>query len=194
RRLLDDPRARELLGTFAAQWLGIESIAVADKSTVTYPEWQPALGAAMAEETRRFVTHVVFDGSGSFDELLTADYSLVNPALASHYGIAGLDPGLGDQDFVEAQLPPERAGILGHASLLASYAHSDQSSPVRRGLFVRQRLLCQQFGTPPPNAGGVPEVDPNATTRERFRQHSSDPNCSICHQFIDELGFGFERF
>ena len=46
----------------------------------------------------------------------------------------------------------------------------------------------------PPNAGGVPEVDPNATTRERFRQHSADDFCRACHQYIDELGFGFERF
>jgi hypothetical protein len=65
---------------------------------------------------------------------------------------------------------------------------------VRRGLFVRRRLLCQDLGTPPPEAGGVPEIDPDATTRERFAQHSADPACAICHQHIDPLGFGFEAF
>jgi hypothetical protein len=93
------------------------------------------------------------------------------------------------------QLPPERrAGLLGQGSVLTSTAHSDQSSPIRRGLFVRERLLCQELGAPPANAGGVPEVDPNATTRERFQQHSSDPFCRSCHQYIDEVGFGMERF
>jgi hypothetical protein len=77
---------------------------------------------------------------------------------------------------------------------LATYAHSDQSSPIKRGVFVRDRLLCQVFGTPPANAGGVPDVDPNATTRERFRQHTDDPTCYGCHQYIDDVGFGFERF
>ena len=37
-------------------------------------------------------------------------------------------------------------------------------------------------------------VDPNATTRERFAQHTANPFCKSCHQYIDDLGFGFERF
>ncbi|MCA9543732.1 MAG: DUF1588 domain-containing protein, partial [Myxococcales bacterium] len=35
---------------------------------------------------------------------------------------------------------------------------------------------------------------PTATTRERFRQHTDDPFCASCHQYIDDLGFGFEHF
>jgi hypothetical protein len=37
-------------------------------------------------------------------------------------------------------------------------------------------------------------VDPNATTRERFAQHTANPFCHSCHQYIDRVGFGFERF
>lgn len=66
--------------------------------------------------------------------------------------------------------------------------------PVRRGVFVREHLLCQTLPTPPANAGGIPEVDPRATTRERFRQHSDSPACRGCHALIDPVGFGFERF
>jgi hypothetical protein len=40
----------------------------------------------------------------------------------------------------------------------------------------------------------VPKVDPTATTRERFAQHTANPFCKSCHQYIDDLGFGFERF
>jgi hypothetical protein len=86
-----------------------------------------------------------------------------------------------------------RSGVLGHGSVLATTAHSDQSSPIRRGLFVRRRLLCQEFAPPPPNAGAVPKVDPAATTRQRFAQHTSNPTCQSCHQYIDDVGFGFER-
>jgi len=84
--------------------------------------------------------------------------------------------------------------VLGLGALLATYAYSDQSAPVRRGVFVRSRLLCQELPAPPPNAGGIPEVDPAATTRERFAQHASDPFCRGCHRYIDGVGFGFERF
>jgi hypothetical protein len=189
RRLLASPRARPALAAFSAQWLGIEGVPSLARSSVLYPGWSAALGEAMLDESRRLVEHVVFDGTGKLEELLTADYSFLNPQLASVYG-ASLPSGAG-----KAQLPPERrAGLLTHGSVLASTSHSDQSSPIRRGLFVRERLLCQDLGQPPANAGGVPEVDPKATTRERFRQHSSDPTCRSCHQYIDEVGFGMERF
>jgi hypothetical protein len=191
KRLLADPRSRDIMGTFALQWLGVEQVASSAKSGAMFPAWNGALGDAMVEETRRFVQHVVFDGSHHFDDLLTSDTSYVDGALAALYGVSGVT----GEAFVAAKLPPERqAGLLGQASFLASYAHSDQTSPVRRGVFVREHLLCQQFGTPPANAGGVPDVDPNATTRERFSQHSSNPACSSCHQYIDSVGFGFERF
>jgi len=189
RRLLADPRAHAAIGAFAVQWLGVEPILTADKSVALFPGVNAALRRSMLEETRRFVTHVILE-DGRPGELFSADYSFLDPTLANFYGAAA---GASDE-FVAAPLPATRAGLLGHASVLGTYAHSDQSSPIRRGLFVRRNLLCQELGAPPPNAGGVPEVDPNATTRERFRQHSDDDFCRACHQYIDELGFGFERF
>jgi hypothetical protein len=137
----------------------------------------------MADETRDFVSSVIFDG-GAFEDLFVADRTAAAPRLRAFYGAD------------DAGLLPEgrRAGLLAHGSVLATYAHSDQTSPVRRGLFVRTRLLCQTFGVPPANAGGIPEIDPDATTRERFEQHSSDPTCASCHRYIDPVGFGFERF
>jgi len=144
----------------------------------------------MLEETRAFVEHVAFDGTGHFEALLTAEYTMAPAILSGIYGVA-IPEGGGVMDA-----PPWRAGagILGHASVLSTYAYSDQSSPIRRGLFVRRNLLCQDLPPPPPEAGGVPEVDPASTTRERFKQHSADPFCTKCHQFIDDVGFGFERF
>ncbi|MCB9756363.1 MAG: DUF1592 domain-containing protein [Myxococcales bacterium] len=192
RRMLADPRSREVVARFAEQWLGVESVATLEKSAALFPGFTADVRAAMSHETRAFVEHVVFDSSHGFDELLTADYTFADAALASYYGVAGGPDAVGE--FAQVSLPASRAGLLGHGSVLASTAHSDQSSPVRRGLWVRRRLLCQELGQPPPDAGGVPEVDPDATTRERFRQHSESPGCFACHQYIDELGFGFERF
>ncbi len=185
RRLLDDPRARPVIGRFALQWLGVERVLTSEKSAA-FAYDSPALRRSMAEETRRFVQHAVFEGG--FSELLTADWTFVDGSLRALYGMPG------DGDFEQAALPDGRAGILGHASVLAAHSHSDQSSPVRRGLFVREHLLCQTLGPPPPEAAGVPEVDPDVTTKERFVQHSDDPFCASCHQHIDPIGFGFEHF
>ena len=181
-RLLANEGAREQLGVFARQWLGVEGLGELTRGL------DPALRADLVEETERFVAEVAF-GGGRFRDLLTADWTVANDRVAAHYGLEG--PG----DWGRVTLPEERrAGVLGHASLHVRYAHSDQSSPIQRGTFLRRRLLCQDFPPPPPEAGGVPDVDPTATTRERFRQHTENPRCYSCHQYIDDLGFGFERF
>lgn len=191
RRLLASPRARGTVATIAEQWLGIESLSSITKEETHFP--LPAnVRASMLEETRRFVTHVVFDGSHDASDLFGADYTFLDEALAKHYGIAGVTGA--EMRLVKYGDGSLRAGVLGHGSVLATTGHSDQTSPIRRGLFVRRRLLCQEFAPPPPNAGGVPAVDPNATTRQRFAQHTANPFCKSCHQYIDDVGFGFERF
>jgi hypothetical protein len=180
-RLLADSRARATLATFAQQWLGVEAVLTTQKSE----DFPDEVREAMLAEVGDFYTHVVLDSSGRLPELYTADYTLANPTLAAWYGLES--PGA---DGIVSNA--ERAGILGMGAVAATYAHSDQTAPIRRGLFVREALLCQSLGTPPANAGSVPTVDPNATTRERIAQHSADPFCASCHQYIDEAGFGFE--
>jgi hypothetical protein len=185
-RLLATPAARATWRRFVQSWLGLDGLATQTKSVAAYPAWSDALRDAALRETLDLAEAVRFDGDARLDTLLTATWTVADAPVRALYG---LPEGTGRVD-----LPPNRAGILGHASVLAATAHSDQSSPVRRGLWVRQRLLCEVFPPPPPTAGGVPDVDPSATTRDRFAQHSSDPSCAACHTFIDPLGFGFETF
>lgn len=191
RRLLADARSRDVVGQLVLQWLGADGIADKDKNAAIFPGWSAALGQAMAAETRRFAAAVIFESSGKLPELLTADYSFLNEALARVYGISGVSgTDLRKVPYGDGR----RAGLLSHGSVLASHAHSNQTSPVRRGLFVRRNLLCQDLPPPPPNAGAVPDVNANATTRERFAQHTASAFCKSCHQYIDSIGLGFERF
>jgi hypothetical protein len=39
-----------------------------------------------------------------------------------------------------------------------------------------------------------PPVSPDATTRQRFTQHDTDPFCAGCHHLMDPIGFGFENY
>ncbi len=191
RRLLADPRAREQLGVFALQWLGVETVATTPRSAAMFPAFTDAVRASMLEEARRLVTSVAFDGTHRFDELFTTRSTWVDATLAGYYGLDGVSGGA----FQRVELPEARhGGVLSLGAVLTRYAHSDQGSPILRGLFVRSALLCEEFPPPPPNAGGVPDVDPTATTRERFRQHTANPACVTCHRYIDGVGFGFERF
>lgn len=87
------------------------------------------------------------------------------------------------------------AGILTQASVLTVHARYDGSSPIHRGVLVRERLLCEHLPPPPANLDtSPPEVDPDLTTRERYAQHAADPACSGCHDKIDPIGFGFEHY
>jgi hypothetical protein len=190
RRMLGDARARETAEAFAAQWLGIERVLTADKRTDLFPDWTVTARTSAVKASQALYSHTVFDGEGTFDALLSSPVHFVDPALARVYGVSAGGDGLTQMPLTD----PPRPGVLGEASVLAATSHSDQTSPVRRGLFVRERLLCQDLGTPPPEAGGVPTVDSSASTRERFEQHMEERACSICHKYIDPVGFAFEGF
>jgi uncharacterized protein DUF1588/uncharacterized protein DUF1592/cbb3-type cytochrome c oxidase subunit III/AMP-activated protein kinase-like protein len=181
RRLVADPRASAQLGEFALQWIGGREVESVDKRADLFPDFDATTRRALADETRAFAA-----GAATLDELLTADYTVLDAAAARFYGVTGT----GRVAYSDGR----RAGVLGHAALLATTAHSDQTSPIRRGLLVRRNLLCEDLPPPPPFAGGVPDVDPNATTRERFAMHTANPVCAGCHRFIDSVGFGFEHF
>jgi hypothetical protein len=89
----------------------------------------------------------------------------------------------------------ERAGILTQAAFLTKHAHPDQTSPVHRGIFVRENILCQPLMPPPPNVNTTPPAVTDATTtRARFAAHEADPLCASCHLLIDPIGLVFENY
>jgi hypothetical protein len=190
-RMLADPRARAMVGEFHAQWLKLPALATISKDEAVYPGFD-ALRPALDEETRAFVEHVIFDDDGDLRTLLTAPYTFVNADLAALYGVSSP----GGTSLERVDLPAgQRAGLLTQAGVLAVHAKPDRSSPVLRGRFVRERLLCETMPEPPPDVDTTPpSVDPDASTRERFEQHTTDPSCAGCHVLLDPLGFGFEHY
>lgn len=185
-RLFNDPRAREVTGRFVVSWLGSDAILAVNKDNELHPEFDSALRSSLLRETREFFNDVVFARSGRFSDLFLSQQTFGDSRVASLYGsesVAGR---------IEVNTS-ERRGLLGHASVLATYADADQTAPIKRGVFVLERLLCQEM-PPPPAALMVkpPPRDPNASTRERFAAHSQNPACASCHKRIDGAGFGFE--
>ncbi len=190
-RMLDDPRARAMVAEFHAQWVRLPALATMSKDEAVYPGFD-ALRPWLDAETRAFVEHAVFDDDGDLRTLLSASYTFANDALAGHYGIAAP----GTDALVRVDLPDgQRAGLLTQGSVLAVHAKPDRSSPVLRGRFVRERLMCEPMPEPPPDVDTTPpDVDPDASTRERFEQHTTDPTCAGCHALLDPVGFGLEHY
>ncbi|HEY0469395.1 MAG TPA: DUF1592 domain-containing protein [Polyangiaceae bacterium] len=189
-RLLQLPQSRALYRRFVQEWLGLTLLNGLAKSSQVVSGFS-ALREAMISETSQFVDDVFSYQAGSVAALLAGSYSIVPDALAGFYGIQPTAPG------TRVNLSGlGRVGILQQASFLATFAHESESAPVLRGKAVLTRLLCLNF--PKPTDLGIdivfPPADPNATTRERFASHATDPTCRGCHATLDGAGFLFENF
>ncbi len=191
-RMLDDPRTHRMALHFYEQWLGFGQLALVSKDPGAFPEWDTDIGALQQREAEAFVEHVLWEDDAKLSTLLTAPYTFVDADLAEFYGIEGPQ---GSQFERATGSHIEHAGILTQGGILTVFAKANQTSPVARGLFVRQQLLCTP-PPPPPDDVDIrpPEVDPNATTRERYSMHRLDPACAGCHELMDPLGFAMEHF
>jgi hypothetical protein len=190
-RLMGDARAHTAVSNFHTEWLNLSGIPYVDKDKTLYPQWSSQIALDLFNEAETFVDKT-FWSDGKTDTFFGASYSYVNKELAGFYGLA---PPTVD-GFVQAAFDPsQRRGILTLGGILAQNAKQNQTSPVLRGKFVREQLLCQTLPPPPANLVIVPpEVTPGTTTRQRFALHEKDSTCAACHRLMDGMGVGFERY
>ncbi len=194
RRMLADPRAARAAGRFSDQWLRLEEIPALEKEAI-YASFKPELRPALHAEARALFEEVLWKGDGKLDTLLTAPYTFLNGPLAAFYGVKGPS---GDS-FQKLTLDPkQRAGFLSQGGLLGVLGVNDGglTSLVYRGVFVRERLLCQHVSDPPPDAPDMqPAFDPATTSARKWSQDRQKiPLCGACHAAFDPIGLGFENF
>ncbi len=193
RRMLDHPFARQALDQFFDEWLRLDRVVNAVKTRREYREFSPELAASMAEETKRLLHHLVWEDR-NFMEAFTADYGFLTTDLA---GLYKLPAPVGQFDLVRFPGDSRRAGLLGQGSFLASTAGPAETSPTARGIFVRERLLCQHVPPPPPGVITTlpdPREDNLRTRRQLIVAHVENPTCASCHRLMDPIGFGLENF
>ena len=192
RRMLKAPRMRRLAIQFACQWLHLRGFDQDDnKNEKLYPEFA-ALRGDMYEETVRFFEDM-FRNNGSILDVLGANHTFLNEALAKHYGIGGVDgPQWRRVDSVRSHA---RGGVLGMASLLASQSGASRTSPILRGNWVYETLLGERLPRPPANVPQLPDDVPEGlTARQLIEKHSSVAACAKCHVKIDPFGFALEQY
>jgi len=195
RRMIADPRSKELTTNFTGQWLQLRNLATVVRPGAPYSvAFDETLRQAMITETELFFDHVVREDRGVL-ELLTADYTYLNGRLAGHYGI----PNVQGSHFRLVTYPAgsPRGGLLGQGSILTLTSHAIRTSPVLRGKWILNNILGTPPPDPPPN---VPALDDRqtqlrvGTMRERMSAHRDNPVCAACHAMIDPAGFALEGF
>jgi hypothetical protein len=193
RRMLDDPRAKQALDDFISQWLRFDRVLTTARDHRFFPLFNHDLAVAMTEEAAHFVGDLVWNDK-NFMDVFTANYGFVNSNLAPIYKVPAPAQ---EYDRVEFAPGEQRSGLLGQALFLTLTSKLEDTAPTGRGLFVREQFLCQHVPPPPPGVDtNLPAVDQlrPLTNRERLAAHTSDKTCAGCHNLIDPIGFGLEKF
>jgi hypothetical protein len=191
RRMLDDGRASAFVTRFFFPWLRLDQLARAEPDKAHFPEYDATLRDAMQRETELFILSQLREDRDPI-ELWSADYTFLNEQLARFYEVAGV---AGAQFRRVTLSAPERAGLLGHASvLMATSRHGNEAppytSPATRALWIRTRFLGAAAPQPFPNAQPVkPELPITPQTRALPAQP-----CINCHQNFFPLGYALENF
>jgi hypothetical protein len=190
-RLLLDPKSRRFTESFTGQWLDLRRIHEM-KPDAMYVEYDELLAWSMPEETRRFFQEML-DHDLPVASLLDSNWTMLNERLAKHYGI----PGVHGLDFRRTHLPPEshRGGVITQASFLKLSTNATYTSPVKRGVWVLERILGTPPSPPPPNVAAIePDIRGATTIREQLAKHQATAACAACHSQIDPPGFALENF
>jgi len=192
KRMSADPRAQAFAENFAGQWLEVRNVDALRPDPKTFPTFDRALREAMYRETILFFNEVVRDNRPVTD-FIDGKFTYLNERLARHYGI----PGIKGKEFQRIELDGvQRSGVLTQASILAVTSYPTRTSPVQRGLWVLENFLASPPPPPPPNVQllNEAEIGKNMSLREQMKRHRTDPACAVCHERMDNLGFGLENY
>ena len=197
-RLLDDARSASFLRNFTEQWLDLAAL---DRVAVN-PEYYPDFDNALKDDMRREPVAVLTEilrRDRSLLELLDADWTMANRALATHYGLS--EPPRTSR-HVRVKLPAGhiRGGLLGQGAFLLGHSDGQFPHPIKRATWLLDRLLDSPPAPPPPDVPDLADASsassdaPVLTVKERLALHREKEACANCHRGIDPWGLPLERF
>lgn len=100
-----------------------------------------------------------------------------------------------EQDFLRPQpyKRPNRAGLLTHPAWLIAHSLNDTTDPIRRGKWIRERLLAGTVPDLPITVDATIPEDHSKTLRERLVV-TEQQECWRCHVKMNPLGLAFEIY
>ncbi len=193
-RLLKDAKSTRFVDDFTDQWLGLRMIDDTSPDSKLYPEYAKSdlLKRSSVQETRAFFRRVL-DENLSVREFAAANWTYANESLAKHYGL----PGVTGLALQKVNLPADSpyGGLWTQPAVLKVTANGTYTSPVKRGVWVAERLLGIPIPPPPPDIPAVePDIRGAKTLRQELALHSSQGSCAACHAKFDPYGFALESF
>ncbi len=88
----------------------------------------------------------------------------------------------------------DRKGILTHPAWLVAFSANTASDPIRRGKWIREKLLAGVVPDVPITVDAKVPDDPHRTLRERVTSVTQAAACVKCHSRMNALGYPLEQF
>jgi mono/diheme cytochrome c family protein len=221
-RLLNDPKFDKprLLGFFREYFEYGKATEVFKEKPADRIKHVPAV---LVGDTDRLILYILGQDKDVLRELLTTPLSFVNTAMRKNKQtrkeelaaadvvppppgnskkkqpdwVGGVDTVYGFSTWPTEQpvtLPSEtRIGILMQPSWLAAWSTNFDNDPVRRGRWIRERLLGGSVPALPIGVAAQVPDEKQHTFRDRLTVTRAQA-CWKCHQRMDELGLPFENF
>lgn len=164
-----------------------------EKDLAAFPLFTSRAIEDAREQTLRTIVDHLLIRRLDYRDLFTTRKTFMTRNLGPIYNVPA------GEDWAAFEFPENsaRGGILSHASFLALQARASRSSPVLRGVFVLDNLLCAPIPPPPADVNFeaiAPGSGAGDTARERLAVHRADPACAGCHDAIDPIGLALENF
>jgi hypothetical protein len=198
-RLLNDNRAKEVFARYASDWLVLEEAGKILYDETVYPEYTPALGAQMVEETKAFI-NAFWDEGLPHNEIYTAKFAFADKKMADIYGFPNPKEGMSRYDLANDS---HRFGILTQGAILGpSGVHATEPGIVFRGQYMLKRFMCTE---PPELTQALRDslgdqisenlkVGESKTQRAAAEARNAGGTCGACHKQFDPLAYALEPY
>ena len=193
-RMFKDEKSDRFAEQFCMQWLDLEGVDRVAVNPQYYKKFDNQLKPAMVGETLAFFKEILQSKSSAL-QFIDADFTMLNAALAKHYGLSG--PRSQRFERVSLKGTQRPGGLLGHASTHLAGSDGADSHPIKRAVWIREHLLHDPPNPPPPDVPDLAASVPNfekLSIREQLVQHREKEACADCHRSIDPWGIALEGY
>ncbi len=144
----------------------------------------------------KLVVEIIEKDEQVFKTLLTTrDWYLMMEHHGDYSGptVFNLSPDWKARDITFKVPDHQRMGILTHPAWLVAHSGNFDNDPIRRGLWIRQKLLGGNVPDVPITVDAKLPDEPKWTLRKRLHVTEAD-ECYKCHSMMNPLGLAFEQF
>lgn len=143
---------------------------------------------SVAREPLKLVSYIVRNNL-PFTEVLTADYTVVNPYSARVYGISDIawDDPTDPNEYKPGRIPGiPHAGVLSSPMFLNRFPTTDTNRNRHRS-----RVVYQMFMATDVLKLAERPIDPTSVVHNPTM---NDPQCSVCHAVVDPIAGSFQNW